>query len=371
MKQQYIIEGVTGSETHINGKKYLYFAGTGYYQLNAHPELIEAARRATLEYGIATATSRAITGTSPLLLEIEKKAADFFNTESAVYLPSGYLTNIAGFQALNELNLFDVIFLDEGSHYSLYEGVRTVDKPVIFFKNRDTEDLKEKLQQHLSSGQRPIIASDGLFPIKAKIAPLKTYEHLAKKYNGIVWIDDAHGVGILGKNGRGSYEHLELKSPRLYMGATLSKAFGAYGGIIPGNSAFIEKIRTGSVMTGSSSPMHAAVAAGIKGMEILKHNPELREKLWENAHYLKKRLKSAEIDTEDNCLPIATFTLGNLNTMQNIHRAMMKEGIYIQFAKYRGAEENGVLRIVVFSTHSKEQIDFLAEKLRLVLGRIK
>jgi 8-amino-7-oxononanoate synthase len=371
LKQQYIIDGVTGSETNINGKNYLYFAGTGYYQLNSHPELIEAASRATLKYGIATATSRAITGTSPLLVEIEKKAAEFFNTENAAYLPSGYLTNIAGLQALNELNRFDVIFLDEGSHYSLFEGVRTVDKPVVFFRNRDTDDLELKFQQHLNKGQRPLIASDGLFPIRAKIAPLNRYNELAKKYDGTVWIDDAHGVGILGKNGRGSYEHLELESPRLFMGATLSKAFGAYGGIIPGNSLFIEKIKTGTVMTGTSSPMHAAVAAGIKGLEMVLGNPEMREKLWKNARYLKKSLKLAGIQTDDSCLPIASFVIGNLETMQNIHQALMDEGIYIQLANYRGSGKDGVLRIVIFSSHTPQQIDFLAEKLELVLSRIK
>ena len=369
MKQQYIIDGITGTETIINGKKYLYFAGTGYFQLNAHPELLKAASEATLNYGIATATSRAITGNSQLLVEIEKKAADFFNTEAAVYLPSGYLTNIAGLQALNELNTFDTIFLDESAHYSLSEGAGTVGKPVIFFNNRDSKDLKQKLEQELQPGQRPLIASDGLFPIRAKIAPLEAYLKLAEKYDGAVWIDDAHGVGILGKNGRGTCEHLILKSPRLFMGATLSKAFGAYGGIIPGPAKFIQQIKSGSVMTGSSSPMHAAVAAGIKGIEIVREHPEMREKLWANARYLKEQMRSIGIQAEDNELPIVAFSPGNMETMTKIHQALMEEGVYIQFARYRGAGNDGILRIVVFSTHTQNQIDLLTEKLSTALSK--
>lgn len=366
-KHQYTIESSTGAETVINGKKYLYFAGTGYYQLNNHPELIKAANEATTKYGIATATSRAITGTSPLLVEIEKKAAHFFGTDDAAYLPSGYLTNIAGLKALSNLGAYDVIFLDEGSHYSLAEGAMTVYKPIVYFKNRDADDLKAKLKQHLNRKQRPLVATDGLFPIKGKTAPLDEYLDLADKYNGVIWIDDAHGVGILGKNGRGTYEHLGLESPRLFMGATLSKAFGAYGGIIPGNASFIKQIKTGSVITGSSAPMHAAVAAGIKGLDLVKNNPEMREKLWENARYLKEKISSIGIQADDNCLPIVAFKPGNLETMTKIHKALMDAGIYIQFAQYRGSGNDGILRIVVFSTHTFEQIDFLAGQLETIL----
>lgn len=368
---QYVIEGATGSETIINGEKFLYFAGTGYFELNGNSEMLKAASEATLKYGIATATTRAITGTSPLLLELEKKAAAFFDTEDAVYLPSGYLTDMAGIQALNELDTFDVVFLDEGSHYSLHEAVSTIDKPVILFKNRDPEHLKLQLQQKTDHQQRPLIASDGLFPIRAQNAPLNHYLELANQNNGVVWIDDAHGVGILGKNGRGTYEHLGLRSPRLFMGATLSKAFGAYGGIIPGSTAFVKQLKTGNVFTGSSSPMHAAVAAGIKGIELVKENPQMREKLWNNALYLKKQLSAIGIKTDRSPLPIASFSIGNLHTMTEIHKALMDEGIYIQFTNYRGSGNGSILRIVVFSTHTKQQIDFLTQKLEKVLSETK
>ena len=367
-KHQYIIDSATGTETSINGKKYLYFAGTGYFQLGTHPEVIKAATDATLKFGIASATSRAITGTTPLLLEIEKKVAEFFDTEDAAYLPSGYLSNIAGLKALAEMDTFDVIFIDEGSHYCLTEGATTVGKPIVSFKNRNVEDLISKLKTNLKPNQRPLIASDGLFPIWAKPAPLSDYLELAEQYNGVVWIDDAHGVGILGKNGRGTYENFGLKSNRLFMGATLSKAFGAYGGFIPGTAEFISRVKRGSVMTGSSSPMYAAVAAGIKGIELVKSNPEMREKLWENARYLKKGIKAIGISTDDNCLPVVAFAPGDIAKMNHIHQALMEEGIYIQFAKYKGSGDAGVLRIVVFSTHTKTQIDFLIKKLKKTMS---
>lgn len=369
-KYKYIIESAAGTETIINGQKYLYFAGTGYFQLNSHKELIRAASEATKKYGIACATSRAITGTTPLLLEIEKKIAAFFNTEDAVYLPSGYLCNIAGIIALSEMNTYDIIYIDDGSHYSLIEGVKVSGKPVVYFNHRDIDDLKLKINNNLETHKRPLIASDGLFPVWARLAPLDSYIEIAEQYNGMVWIDDAHGVGILGMNGRGTYEYFGLKSDRLFMGATLSKAFGAYGGIIPGKVDFIEKIKTGSIVTGSSSPMNAAVGAGLKGLEVVKNNPEIRESLWSNARYLKAGIMSLGIKTDNNFLPIIAFAPGDYSTMTHIHKALMDEGIYIQFANYRGAGNAGVLRIVVFSTHTKAQIDFLIDSLKMIMANV-
>ncbi|MCK5134668.1 MAG: pyridoxal phosphate-dependent aminotransferase family protein [Bacteroidales bacterium] len=363
-QRKHIMEGPAGPEVIIDGKKYLYFAGTGYFQLHSHTELIQASGDAVLQFGIGSATSRAMAGTTPLLLQLEEKIAEYFGTEDAAYLPSGYLSNIAGLKALNDLDLYDVIFIDEGSHYSNIEGAETAGKLVVKFANRNVEDLKLRLDETLKQNQRPLIATDGLFPIRAKLAPLVDYLDLAEKNNGLVWIDDAHGVGILGQNGRGTCEHLGLNSERLFMGATLSKAFGAYGGIIPGRTDFVRQVRAGSVITGSNSPMTAAIAAGLKGLELVKNNPGMREKLWENARYLKTGMESIHIPTDDNCLPIVAFTPGDAASMTAIHEALMEDGIFIQYSNYRGAGKEGVLRIVVFSTHTKDQIDTLVEGLR-------
>ncbi len=241
-----------GLETIIDGKKYLYFAGTGYFQLQSHPEIKKAATQAIEKYGISSATSRAITGTTPLLLDVEKTAAHYFGTDDAAYLPSGYLSNIAGIAALNQLNKFDVIFIDQASHYCNLEAAYSINKPVFRFKSMDSVDLTQCIESNLKNNQKPLIVTDGMFPIWAKTAPLPDYLKLAEQYNGVIWIDDAHPVGIIGDNGRGTYDYYNLKSDRLYFGATLSKAFGAYGGIVPGNAEFIHAVKTGSVMTGSS-----------------------------------------------------------------------------------------------------------------------
>ena len=366
-EHKYIVEDKVGPKTIINGKEYLYFAGTGYFNLSAHPELIDASINASRKFGMLSSTSRALTGTTTLIVELENKIAEFFATQDAAYLPSGYLSNIAGLNALKTYKPYDIIFIDEGSHYSNIEGAATVGKQIVKFKNLSAASLEEKINKHLKPGQKPLIASDGLFPIWAATPPLSEYLKIAEKYDGILWVDDAHAVGILGKNGRGTYEHLGLVSDRIFMGATLSKAFGAYGGFICGDAEFIKHVKEGSVLTGSSSPLSAAAAAAIAGIEIVKNNPELRKKLWGNANYLKQSLRRIGIKTDDSKLPIATFVPDKSTDMLRIHSKLMEKGIYIQHAKYKGSGSEGVLRIVVFSSHSKEQIDFLAESLKELL----
>jgi 7-keto-8-aminopelargonate synthetase-like enzyme len=369
--EHFTMESRAGTKVVLNGKTYLYFAGTSYFQLHSHPDLIKAANDATLQYGIGSATTRAMTGTTPLLERIEQKLASYFNTEDAVYLPSGYLCSLAGLLALDAMGLYERIFLDEGSHYSLVEGARATGKPVVYFRNRDLGDLESKMKKHLGPGQRPLVASDGLFPVMGTLAPIGDYLDMAVKYDGVVWVDDAHGVGILGAHGRGTCEALGSPSNRIYLGATLSKAFGAYGGIIAGSTDFIQKVRSGSVMTGSSSPMNAAVAAGIKGLELVQENHNLRKKLWNNARYLRDALEHMGITSEalfipkmHGTIPIFSFAHRDAATMRAIHNYLMEQGIYTQYTSYKGAGSEGVIRVVVTSSHKKVEMVRFTHNLR-------
>lgn len=376
-EKNYTMESKTGTEVVLNGKTYLYFAGTSYFQLHSHPEVIKAANEATLEYGIGSATTRVMTGTTPLLEQMEEKLANYFNTEDAAYVPSGYLSSLAGLMALKDLGKCQVIFLDEDSHYSLSDGAVATGLPVISFQHRNLDDLEKLMKKHLAPGQRPLVASDGLFPVMGSLAPIRDYLEMTEKYDGVVWIDDAHGVGILGAHGRGSCEALRIRSNRIYLGATLSKAFGAYGGIIAGKSDFIREVRSGAVMTGSSSPMNAAVAAGMKGLELVRENNSFRKNLWSIARYLRESLEHMGIPGEAHfipemhgCIPIFSFAHRDAKTMKAIHKYMMDQGIYTQYTSYRGAGSEGVLRVVVSSSHKKVEIVRLTHTLREAFRKV-
>jgi len=353
-----------GPETVINGKRYLYFGGTGYFSFQTHPEILQAAQKALAEFGMDTATSRDIFGTSPLLLAVEKKVREFMGTEDAIYLPSGYLINIAGFQSLTELRRFDAMFVDEGAHWSITDFMYALQKPVFTFAHGDPEDLGQKLKKHLPSGQKPLVASDGIFPTFGKIAPLQAYFPLVENYDGCLWVDDCHALGVLGEHGRGTYEYYGLHSERLYCGGTLSKAVGAHGGIISGKSEFILPIRAGHVVNGSNASVSAAAAAAVKGLELMMAQPELRQQLWRNARQLKSGLKAMGFDQDDTPVPVAAWTLKTAEEMDRVQAEMMKRGIAIQRTDYVGAGPGGVLRAVVFADHKPEQIARMLHELK-------
>ena len=357
------MEGPSGTTVTLNGKKYLYFAGTSYFNLHRHPGLIKSAAAALEQYGLGSATSRTLSGTTPAILELERLAASFFGTEDAVYLPSGYLSNLAGFDGLMQYHPFHRIYVDEYAHYSLCDAARATGKPVCEFGHLNADDLQQLLEETLKPGDRPLVASDGLFPVSGKMPPAARYLEIVGRYGGVLWLDDAHGSGITGASGRGTAEELGLENRNLFTGTTLSKAFGAYGGVVSGNASFIAKVRRSGAYQGSNAPLSAAVAAGIKGMELVRSNPGLRKALREKAFTLKQGLAAIGLPVTPDDIPIASFTWGDAKGMIGLRQKLLEEGIYIQYTSYRGSGPEGALRMVVCSDHSRQEIDRLIEVL--------
>ena len=363
-KYKFSMDSGPGPETVINGKRYLYFGGTGYFGFQTHPEIVKVAEKSLHDHGICTATSRNVFGTSPLYLGVEQKASEFFATESSIYLPSGYLINIAGFQSLHQLQRFDVMFVDEGAHWSITDFMYALQTPVFTFSHGDPDSLEKSLKTNLKPGQKALAVSDGIFPTFGKIAPIREYVKRIEAYDGCMWLDDCHAIGVLGANGRGTYEYFGLQSPRLYFGGTLSKAVGAHGGIIPGTEEFTLPIRTGHIANGANASTSAAAAAAVKGMDLMMSQPRLRHQLWENAKRLKSGLSRIGFEQDDSPVPIAAWTLKTGEDMDRVHAELMNRGIAIQRTRYVGAGPNGALRAVVFANHRSEQIDRLLSELK-------
>ena len=366
-KYKFEMDSGPGPETIINGKKFLYFGGTGYFGFQTHPELIQAAQKATADFGIGTATSRNVFGTSPLYLAVESTASKFFGTEDAIYLPSGYLINVAGLQSLAGLRRFDAMFVDEGAHWSITDFMYALQKSVYTFAHGDPESLHTQLRRNLKPGEKPLVLSDGIFPAFGKIAPIPDYFKLVEAYNGCMWLDDCHAIGVIGSNGRGTYEHYGLRSERLFFGGTLSKSVGAHGGIIPGAQEFILPIRTGHIANGANASPAAAAGAAVKGMELLMSTPDLRQRLWKNARQLKSGLKAMGFDQDDSAVPIAAWTLKTGQEMDRVHAELMDRGIAIQRTHYVGTGTDGALRAVVFANHTPEQISRMLNALKTVV----
>lgn len=375
-----VMQSPPGAETVIDGRRYLYFAGTGYLGLQGHPEVIGAACEATRQYGIASATSRGGFGDTPPVLEVERRAAELFATDDAFYFATGYVGN--HLLALLLEGSYDAVFVDERSHYCVFEAARLSARPVFRFHHRDAGDLAASLRANLGPGQRPLVTSDGVFAARGTIAPVADYCTELARYDGAALsIDDAHAVAVLGRHGRGTYEHAELAAdavnrdahsegppdagPALYACGTLSKAVGGFGGILPGARAFIDRVRSHSpYYRGASGPPVPAAAATARALELILADPGLRRRLWENVRLLKTGLRALGLETDDTPVPIVSLSIGDAANMQRIQRELAAHGILIAHMHYAGLGPEGALRLAVFATHTPEMIGRLLEELK-------
>ncbi|MBN2474157.1 MAG: pyridoxal phosphate-dependent aminotransferase family protein [Pirellulales bacterium] len=376
-----IMQSPAGPHTVIDGRRYLYFVGTGYLGLQGHPELIRAACDAARQYGIGSANSRTAFGNLPPTLDVERQAAECFGFDEAFYFASGYVGN--HILALHLEDRYDAVFVDEFSHYCVMEASRLTGRPVWKFRHADPEDLAAALRRHLKPGQRPWIASDGVFAARGDMAPLADYANVLADYSGAVMcIDDAHGLGVLGTGGRGTLEHTGLLAddglvlanlepdgadrPRRLFCGTLSKAFGGYGGIIPGTRGFIERLKsTSPYYRGASAPPAPAAAATARALQIVRTRPEMRARLWKNVGTVKAGLCRLGLETNDTPVPIVCLQIGDAENMQRIQRELMQQGIVIAYmAAYAGLGPEGALRIAVFATHTEEMIQQLLDTLQ-------
>ncbi len=374
------MESPPGAETVLNGRSYLYFAGTGYLGLQGHPALVAAATAAAQKYGVHTATTRSGFGTSPPVREVEERAAQWLGTESALYLVSGYAGNFAVAAALS--SAVDLVLVDEFAHDCLREATRWLDhlqRPPLVFRHRDAAHVRELLRAQLPRGGRPLLLTDGLFPVSGNLAPLADYLSILGHYEGaMLHVDDAHAVGALGALGRGSLELAGVPAerinrdldepaaaPRVFLSATLSKAVGGHGGIIPGTAAFLDRVRRSSGwFRGASAPAAAVAAATAKGLERVQSDPLLRRRLADNVATLRSALGALGLGVAASPSPIIGIALDSAERMQRVQRQLVSQGIVIAYARdYAGAGPTGMLRIAVFATHTPPMIERLVEAL--------
>jgi 7-keto-8-aminopelargonate synthetase-like enzyme len=260
-----------------------------------------------------------------------------------------------------------VIFQDEVAHYSIRDFSHGLATPVITYAHADPDDLARKLKASLKPGQKPLVMTDGIFPVPGEIAPVPAILKAIEPYDGVLWLDDCHAMGVIGPNGRGTYDYWGVKSDRALFGGTLSKAIGGHGGIIPTSRALADGIRGGHIMAGATMPPSAAAAAGVKGMQLLMAHPEWRTKLWENARRLKTGISQLGFKVDDTYVPVVAFALKTASDMERVHAELMSRGIVIQLSHYVGVGPEGILRVVVFATHTPAQIDRLLAELKTVV----
>lgn len=376
-----VMESAPGPITVLGGRACLYFAGTGYLGLQANPEVLAAAADGAQQFGVHSATTRAGFGNSPPVLEVERRTAEFMGSEAACYLVTGYAGNFALAAAVRQDA--DVAFIDEAAHDCLREATRWLDlvRPPIAFRHRDAEHLAELLSRELGPGERPIVMTDGVFAASGRLAPLADYLTALEAFeSATLLVDDAHGVGVLGPQGRGSLELAGVPSTaincaapsshvRIAASLTLSKALGGHGGALAGSRRFLDVVRSASGwFRGASAPAAPVAAATAKALELVQAQPELRQTLASNISYARGQLRGLGLGVEELPTAIISFELNSAAEMQRVQQALLREDVAIAHTRdYAGAGPDGMLRIAIFATHTREMIDQLVATLRRVL----
>jgi 8-amino-7-oxononanoate synthase len=365
----YLMESAPGARTFINDREVDYFCGTGYLGLQGHPDLIEASCDAVNKYGIGSATSRFGYGDNPVLLDVEAKAADFWEKASALYYISGYLGNSILLKGLQDA--YDIIFVDEASHYSVLDGAYTARKDVAPFSHLDAGDLRNKLKKKIQASQRPLVICDGVFPVSGEISPLPDYRDVLNDYDdALLCVDDAHATGVLGAHGRGTFEYFGMEGDDLYASHTLSKALGGHGGVIAGDEPFVQHLRgTAHVIRGASAVPTPAAAAAAKGLEMYMNNSGLRTGLWDNVAFAKRAFRKLGFHIPDTPVPIICLHLEGVDLESLQHRLFECDiaVLYTPGGSYSSVPQNGAIRIAIFSTHTKEQIERLVGEIERLI----
>lgn len=360
------MEGPVGAKTVINGRTFDYFSGTGYLALQNHPIVVQAAMDALQRYGISTATSRGSYGEHPVYDELEKQACAFLECEKIIYFPSGYMGIAILTQAEGQSN--DHFFIDSAAHFSLWDAANATNKSITPFRHRDPAHLQEVLKKELERGEKPIVLSDGIFPISGEIAPLPDYLEVVEKYSGRIYLDDAHSLGVLGENGRGTPDYFNIDDGNCRTSATLAKALGGFGGIIWGKADWIESLeRNSSICIGASPPPLVVAAASAAGLYVAKQNPVFRENLRRNITQARSGLNGFGLKVETSPSPIICLPAEDGINLAKIKSRLFKAGIAVSLVRnYSSTPPGGALRIAIFATHTSEQID----NLLLTIGRL-
>jgi glycine C-acetyltransferase len=341
----------------VDGKKVLNFCSNNYLGLANHPQIVAAAKKAADEMGVGPAAVRTIAGTTSLHLELERRLAAFKGVEAAITFQSGFTANLATIPALAGKE--DAIFSDRLNHASIIDGCRLSGAKIIPYEHCDVASLESVIKENLSHYRRAIIITDGVFSMDGDVAPLDRIYEVARMYDLLLMVDDAHGEGVLGKGGRGIVDHFGLHGKVDVEVGTLSKAFGVVGGVVAGNAVIVEWLRQrGRPFLFSSAVTAPDAAACLAALDLLEGSTELVERLWENAKYFKDEMKKLGFNTGLSTTPITPVMLGEAALAQQFSRELFEEGVFAMALGFPTVPQGKArIRVMISAAHAQADLD--------------
>jgi 8-amino-7-oxononanoate synthase len=350
-----VIESAQDPEVILNGRRMIMVGSNNYLGLTNHPKVKDAAIEAVKKYGSGCAGSRFLNGTLDIHVRLEEKLARFIRKEAALIFSTGFQVNLGVISAL--VGKDDIIIIDKMDHASIIDGCRLSYGEVKKFRHNDMADLERILQQ---SGERgKLIIVDGVFSMEGDIVNLPKVVELAKAYGARLMVDDAHGIGVLGKTGRGTAEHFGLEDEVDIIMGTYSKSLASIGGFIAGSEKVVHYIKHfARALIFSASPPPASVAAVSVALDIIDNEPERIERLWKNTRKMLQGFKDLGFKVGPSETPIIPVIVGDNETAFKMALMLQEEGIFANVAVSPAVPEGkALIRTSYMATHTGEQLD--------------
>ena len=360
-----VLETSQAARATFDGRSVVNLSSNNYLGLTTHPRLVARAEEALRRYGVGSGSVRTIAGTMSIHQELEQRLAAFKQTEAAVVFQSGFAANAGTVSAI--LSSDDVVVSDELNHASIIDGCRLSRAEIKVFPHRDVDAARAIVRQ-LPASRRTLLISDGVFSMDGDLGALPGLCDVAEEFGCIMMVDDAHASGVFGRNGRGTIDHFSLHGRVDVQVGTLSKAVGVLGGYVAGTRSLIDFLhhRARPFLFSTSHPP-AVAAACLAALDVLEEEPELIDRLWENARFFKDGLDRLGFDTGASESPITPVIVGDAPLAMRLSDQLLDGGVFAQGLVFPTVPRGKArVRTIVVATHTRADLEFALD----VFGRV-
>jgi glycine C-acetyltransferase len=356
-RQLRTLEGEQKAHATFDGRGVVNLSSNNYLGLTTHPRLRARSLEAVRDLGVGSGSVRTIAGTMAIHMELERRLADFKQTEAVVVFQSGFAANAGTVAAI--LGKDDVIVSDELNHASIIDGCRLSRAAIRVFRHKDVEAARA-IMKELPSSQRKLLVTDGVFSMDGDLGALPGLCDLAEEFGAIMMVDDAHASGVFGNNGRGTVDHFGLHGRVDIQVGTLSKAVGALGGYVAGSRALIQFLHhRGRPFLFSTSHPPAVTAACLAALDVLIEEPQLIDRLWENTRFFKSGLQALGFNTGLSESPITPVITGEAPLAMKLSDRLFGEGVFAQGIGFPTVPPGKArVRTIVTATHTRQELQF-------------
>ncbi|HZV36843.1 MAG TPA: aminotransferase class I/II-fold pyridoxal phosphate-dependent enzyme [Verrucomicrobiae bacterium] len=364
----HVVDAADGVNLTVEGRSMLMMSSNEYLALSRHPKVIAAAKRALDEWGNSPCGSRLANGSRRYHIELEEALAAFLGKEACHILSAGYLACICSLSSLVQRG--DTLVVDPGIHSSLWDGALLSGAKIERFEHENIASLAKTLAA-IDARQAKAIVVDGVYSMEGHIASLPKFCEIAEQHQAALIVDDAHGIGILGREGRGVCDHLGVTDRVDLIVGSFSKSLAGTGGFVAGSKALIEYLRSNSrqiIFSAAISP--AAAAAALAALEVSRSEPEHREKLWANYHHMRGTLDNLGLDYWQSPTPALPIVIGDKEKCYWMWKSLWEAGFFTVMSITPGVPPGkDLIRVGLTSAHTREQLDRFGDALKAAMKR--